>query len=373
MVTRTVTLLAVGVPLLGLAALVVDRLWKAEPLPAPVAAPAELGVTAAATQPIVPPAPPPPLFDVEKVRDARVRPHLENLRADNAAARDRARAAVNAHFDHARAGADDFARAIIGPLDSMKTLYLMGKGATLRKWKRDRSIDKVRDHVAWNYQKHVTSGPKMEAAIRAALRQFEADVRANRNHALQAINRDLAAEALPVVVVIDEQKLGERCDAEARSAVAALMSQNVAQDAAVQSLATVMAAEGLGMAATHLVGRVVVVRLAALPVSAVVGGTGGGATIGSAVPGLGTAIGATTGLLVGLAVDNYLSRKQVREVTASVRDVLGTTQAALLDGHAGAAGLDRVFDDALKAQESAIDRLIAQELHAAATPQENRS
>ena len=330
--------------------------------------PAEMGVTAAATQPAEA-LPPPPLFDVEKVHQSSVRPHLEMLLERNAAARDRARAVVDAHFDQARAGADTFARSIIGPFDSMKTLYLMGKGATLRKWHRDRSIDKVRDHVAWNYQQHVTSGPKMEAAIKSALRQFEADVRANRNIALQSIRRDLDAGQLPVVVIIDEEKLSARCDAEARAAVAKLMSQNLAQEAAVQSLATVIATEGLSMVATHLVGRVVVVRLAAMPVSAVVGGTGGGATIGSAVPGLGTAVGAATGLLVGLAVDNYLSKKQVREATASVRSVLDTTQSSLMQGHAGAAGLNRVFDDVLEAQQAAIDRLIAEELTRAATPQ----
>ena len=76
-----------------------------------------------------------------------------------------------------------------------------------------------------------------------------------------------------------------------------------------------------------------------------------------------------TGLLAGLAVDNYLSRKQVREVTASVRSVLNTTQSSLMQGHAGAAGLNRVFDDVLEAQQAAIDRLIAEELTRAATPQ----
>jgi hypothetical protein len=360
---------SLGVPLAGAAVIALDRLAPpATPAPTTTTPPATLGVTAA-TQP-APEAllPPPPRFNVDQVRDASVRPHLDALAQRNGAARDRARAAVGAHFDQARAGADDFARAIVGPFDSMKTIYLMGKGVVARRKYRDPRIDKVRDHVAWNYQKHVTSGPQIEAAIRFALANFEADLRANRNVALQSINRDLAAEQLPVVVVIDEEKLAERCDAEVRAAVAHLMAEGVARDQAVRSVATVVATEGLSMAAAHLVGRVVVVRLAAIPVSAAVGGTGAGATVGSAVPGLGTAIGATTGLLVGLAVDSYLSREQVSDVTRSVDGVLRTTERALFHGHAGAPGLERVFADALSTQQKAIDRIITEELDAAAAP-----
>ena len=365
---RAILVCALGLPLLGVAIVAMDRVSPAAPDPVlvPAAAPAELGVSAS-TQPY---GPPPPLFDVQQVHDASVRPHLIALAERNEAAAKRARDAVGAHFDQARAGAPDFARSIVGPLDSVKTIYLMGKGVALRKWYRDRRIDKVRDHVAWNYKRHVTSGPHIEAVVRAALANFEADLRANRNAALQSINRDIAADELPVVIVIDEEKLAARCDAEVNAAVATLMAQGVARDAAVQSLGTVMATEGLSMAATHLVGRVVVVRLAALPLSAVVGGTGTGATVGSAVPGLGTAIGATTGLLVGLAVDSYLSRRQVADVTRSVHEVLYTTQRALLLGHNGAAGLNRVFDDALATQQKAMDRIITEELTARAAPGE---
>lgn len=367
---RLILVVAVGLPLAGAAVALLDRASPAQNgAGAPVAVPAELGVSAA-TQPALL-FPPPPRFNVYQVHDDAVKPHLVALAARNAAARDRARARVAAHFDQARAGADDFARAIIGPLDSFKTIYLMGKGVALRTWRKDRSIDKLRDHVAWNYERHVTSGRQIEAVVRAALAQFDADLRANRNVALQSINRDIAAEALPVIVVIDEERLAERCDAEVRAAVASLMAQGVARDQAIRSIATVIAAEGLSVAATHLVGRVVVVRLAAIPLSAAVGGTGTGATVGSAMPGLGTAVGAATGLLVGLAIDSYLSKRQAADVTRSVNDVLHTTERALMQGHGGAAGLNRVFEDALATQQRAIDRIVTEELTAHAAPGED--
>ena len=361
-VAYAIVIAAVGVPVLGGIAAWIDVISPAAP-PLPVTKPADLGVSAPAA--VVAPM---PLFDADQVFGRSVRPHLESLKLDNLAARDRARRTIDAHFDHARAGADVFARSIIGPLDSMKTLYLMGKGGTTRWWREDKSINPVRNHVAWNYQKHVTSGPKLEAVVKAALVQFEADLRANRNHTLQSINRDLAAEELPVAVVIDEKALAARCDAEVRDAIVMLTSDRVAENAAIGSVGTLAASEAATFAARYLVGRVIVVRLAAIPVSAAVGGTGAGAAVGSAVPGAGTAVGAVTGFLAGLAVDSYMSSKQVDKVTNSVRDVLTTTQYALLEGHNGAAGLNDVLKDALTTQQKAIDRLITGDLHAAATP-----
>jgi hypothetical protein len=55
-------------------------------------------------------------------------------------------------------------------------------------------------------------------------------------------------------------------------------------------------------------------------------------------------------------------------VTKSVQEVLASTEQAVIEGHNGAAGLQRVFSDALRAQDEAIDRLIADELYAAADP-----
>src|SRR5688500_17193119 len=134
---------AVGVPVLGGIAAWIDVLSPAAP-PPPVTKPVDLGVTAPAA---AAPAQPAPLFDAQQVHARSVRPHLESLKLDNLAARDRARRSIEAHFDHARAGAEPFARSIIGPLDSMKTLYLMGKGGSKRWWKQDNSINPVREHV----------------------------------------------------------------------------------------------------------------------------------------------------------------------------------------------------------------------------------
>ena len=338
-----------------------------------VVKPADLGISVSAAPPAAPEAPepllmpPPPRFDVAKVQASSVRPHLEALRVENAAARSRAQARVRSHFRQADAGAAKFAAAVIGPLDAVKTLYLAGKGG-IRRWRhKDRRLDPLRDHVAWNYQEHVTSGAKIEAVVRHALVQFESDLRANRNRAVQSITQDLAAEELAVTIAIDREKLAAACDAEVRAAVAQLMSDRVAERAAVASIGTEIAANGLGAASAYA-GRLIVLRLVAVPVSGAVGGTSIGASLGSFAPGIGNAAGAVTGLLVGITVDLCITHRQTVKVTDSVRRTLATAEHSLMNGHDGAAGLRRIFDHALTVQNEAIDRLIADELYAAAAP-----
>jgi hypothetical protein len=370
-VVLAVVVVSLALPLYAVVALAMKSASPPAAAPA-VAPPMDLGMTvtpppAPATQPTVLLMPPPPRFDVAKVRAASVRPHLEAMKLDNATARGRAEAMVRAHFAQAHAGAGIFAGEIIGPLDGIKSLYLAGKGGAGRWWREDSNYDPLRAHVAWNYEQHVTSGPKIERAIRDALAQFDADLRANRNHALQAIARDLSADTLAVKIALDPHKLGASCDAQVRHAVAQLMAQNVAEGAAVESFAVIVASEGLG-AASGIVVRLVVTKLATIPLSAAVAGTGTGATLGSIVPGVGNAAGAVTGLLVGITVDCVLTHKQTQRVTKSVQDVLASTEQAVIEGHNGAAGLGRVFSDALRAQDEAIDRLVADELYAAADP-----
>ena len=367
-----VVLVSLALPVYAVIALSIKHASPPAAGPAVAPPPIDLGITvtspaAPATQPTALLMPPPPRFDVAKVRAGSVRPHLEGLKLDNLAARDRAEDVVRAHFAHARGGARTFAGEIIGPLDGIKSLYLVSKGGALRWWREDPTYDPLRRHVAWNYEKHVTSGPKIERAIRDALVQFEADLRANRNHALQQIARDLSADTLAVKIRIDPTKLSEGCDAQVRHAVATLMAQNVAEGAAVESFAVIVASEGLG-AASGVVVRLVVTKLATVPLSAAVGGTGAGATIGSVVPGVGNAAGAVTGLLVGVTVDCVLTHRQTKRVTKQVQEVLAGTEQAVIEGHGGKAGLQRVFADALRAQDEAIDRLIADELYAAADP-----
>jgi len=370
-VVLAVVVASLALPIFAVIALAVKRV--SPPAPAPAAAPPlDLGVSvtpppAPATQPTALLMPPPPRFNVAKVQAAAVRPHLETLKYDNAIARNRAEAMVRAHFAQAGAGAAEFANEIIGPLDGIKSLYLVSKGGALRWWREDGGYDPLRAHVAWNYEQHVTSGPKIERAIRAALAQFETDLRANRNVALQAIARDLSADTLAIKITIDPDKLNASCDAQVRYAVAQLMAQNVAENAAVESFAVIVASEGLG-AASGIAVRLVVTKLATIPLSAAAAGTGTGAAAGSLVPGVGNAAGAVTGLLVGVAVDCVLTQRQTRRVTKSVQEVLASTEQAVIDGHDGQAGLGRVFSDVLRAQDEAIDRLIADELYAAADP-----
>src|SRR5687767_2828965 len=98
---------SLALPVYAVIALAMKRVAPPPTAPA-VAPPMDLGMTVTppaaaspATQPTALLMPPPPRFDVARVRAASVRPHLEALKLDNAAARGRAEAMVRAHFAQA--------------------------------------------------------------------------------------------------------------------------------------------------------------------------------------------------------------------------------------------------------------------------------
>ena len=126
----------------------------------------ELGITPTTT---------PAKFDSTAVFDSQVRPVLATMATRNREAADRALAAIHNHFKNARLGVPGFAESIIGPLDNFKSLYLGSKGYVERWWYERDDLQPMADHVQWNYENHVTSGPKMKAAITAAMEQFQQD------------------------------------------------------------------------------------------------------------------------------------------------------------------------------------------------------
>ena len=133
----------------------------------------------------------PAKFDSTAVFDSQIRPVLATMETRNREAAGRALAAIHNHFKNARLGVPDFAESISGPLDNFKSLYLGSKGYVERWWYERDDLQPMADHVQWNYENHVTSGPKMKVAITAAMERFQRDVRANRNEAIQAINANI--------------------------------------------------------------------------------------------------------------------------------------------------------------------------------------
>jgi hypothetical protein len=343
-----VLLFVIAICLVSIAILIAS-MWQSKTV-AP-SGPATIGIVPSTTSA------PQPKFDAQGVFSARVKPVLEQLQARDDESCRRAIAVIHAQFDHARSGAPAFAAAIIGPLNSIKTTWLGGKGVFERWWYKDPTIQPVADHVNWNYEQNVTSGPKIKDAILASIQQLEQDFRANRNEAIQAIHTSLEAADLPVAIDVNQNELDEFCQREFEAAMAGVNDNHVAEKAAAKSAAAFV----FSSAATILAERAVVFALGdyiAAAGGAAGAGAGGGGAIGSMVPGAGTIIGATVGLLAGIAVDTWISHENRKTMIAEVDKSLTQIESSIISGDGEHAGVDKIFHQAASGQTQALrDRL----------------
>ena len=293
-------------------------------------------------------------FDAPGVFSARVEPVLLQLQAQDDESCQRAIAVIHAHFDHARSGAPAFAAAIIGPLNSIKTTWLAGKGVFERWWYDDQTIQPVADHVNWNYEQNVTSGPKIRDAILASIQQLEQEFRANRNDAIQAIHTSLESADLPVAIDVNQSELDKFCQTEFETAMAGVNDNHVAEKAAEKSAAALVFSSAATTLAEQAIQYYAIGDFIAAAGGAAATGAGGGGAIGSMVPGAGTIIGAAVGLLAGVGVDAWISHENKKTTIAEVDKSLTQIESSIINGDGKHAGVDKIFHQAASGQTETL-------------------
>jgi len=307
-----------------------------------------------------------PKFDAMAVFNERVQPVLEQLHMRDVGACQRAIARIHAHFDAARGGAPRFADAIIGPLNGVKTTWLAGKGTFERWWYDDSTIQPVADHVRWNYEQNITSGPKIRDAIVDSIRQLEQDFRVNRNESLQAIQSNLSAADLPAAIEIDQKQLDEFSQQQFESAIEDINRDRVAEVAAGRSAAAFAVSTAAMIIAERAIAYVLTEEvLAAGGWTAVLAGTGAGA--GSEVPGLGNVAGATAGLLAGIGVDYWMSHKNKQRTIGVVTASLTQVENRILHGdQQRPGGIQAIYDEAAVQQVQQLAKKLRAQFEEAA-------
>ena len=304
-------------------------------------------------------------FDSAKAFDECVAPVLNELQQSNAEAVTRAITNIHTQFDNARHGAPQFAQSIIGPLNGIKTAYLAGKGKLERWWYKDPQIQPVLNHLRWNYEQHVTSGPKIRNNVLASVMRLEQDFRANRNQALQKIHSSIRIANLPTSAQIDRNQLDEYCQAEFLQAIQNINAEHLAGKDAIGP------AEGLAIstAATIVVEQAILFVLDDAAVAAggsVATGAAGGATAGSWAPGAGTALGAAAGLLVGAAVDYWTSHNDQQRTTEQVIASLTQIEQAIIQGDGKHPGVEKILSGAARNQTQQLAIKLRKHLEEAA-------
>jgi hypothetical protein len=302
-----------------------------------------------------------PKFDADEAFASSVYPSLEKLRQRNQEAVLRTVARIHAHFEMARSGVPAFADAIVGPLNGIKTAYLAGEGLWDHWWYHEPANQPVADHVRWNYEQHVTSGPKIRDAILQSVEELEQDFRANRNQTLQEIGSNLRAAQLPATVNIDQKQLDEFCEQEFAEEMHSINRKHVAEDSAVRSETAV----GVSAAVTFVVEAAIADVIAETSLSAAGSagaGAGAGGVVGSFIPGAGTLVGACGGLLAGTAADLWISSKNKQRVIQLVTDSLTRIEDSIIDGDANELGIRKILTTAGDNQVNQLSEKLQQQL-----------
>ena len=98
----------------------------------------------------------------------------------------------------------------------------------------------------------------------------------------------------------------------------------------------------------------------------VTGGLVTGSTVGSWIPGAGTAVGAVGGLLAGAAVDMWISHRNKERTVNEVVKSLNEIETGILHGDGKHPGIEKIFNDAAARQAQQLDTKLRKQIEEAA-------
>lgn len=314
--------------------------------------------------PATQPAPADPDAAMRVYRESIV-PLLDEFDTRNAQAADRALVTLHARISRHRAGVQPFARDV----RSWRTRFGVIGRYSSDLWHRVRKTGeagKVSAYVNEKFRRQVISEEQLQDDVSASLRQFEEDLAANRNRLYAQMSLPLSKIRCQTPLVGEDfdrfrEQTGRRAD---------LLTHSMSQDTVVAGIAEFSASWAATDFSQAIAARVVAQILARVGTTmAVEGIEAGGATAGGAAAGggagsvagpAGTIIGLGVGIVVGAAVDWWLSDKFEEKVTGQCNQFLSMLDHRLCEGNQKAPGLRQSFQQTLKltgqAQREAVRR-----------------
>jgi hypothetical protein len=300
---------------------------------------------------------------------AQVVPRLDESLRRKRDASDRAIGQLRARLDGHRHGARQFADDVTSWGTRFGLLGRMSKDAWRKWWKDDPNSARARAYVQAKFRAHVISERDLEASLEAAIGQFASDMEADRNALFADIRLPLQTAGAQLRVSdqrweeLQKQIMtrgGAIAEAGARDTlVTGLTSETVsgvagwaAQRVVVQVLARVGPAVAAQVAASG----------AAAAGGAMAGGVGSGGAAGSIGGPAGTVIGIGAGLVVGAAIDWWMTDRFKDKLIEQCNRFIDTVRDSLIDGAGGQPGLRSVFDDAVRLSDEAQRKAILEVL-----------
>jgi len=315
-----------------------------------------------------------PVVDVEALYANDIVPLLDESLKRKQDAAGRALAILHKRLDGHRKGIPEFAEDVT----SWGTRFgVVGRSTrdAYRKARGKPDAETTRRYVERKFRDHVMTEIALEAAVGAAVEQFRADLEADRNTLMSDIRVPLNASGAPVLVG-EPQWEAIRHDILKQGSKLAMSGST---DSVANAAASFAAGEIAGLSGRYVVvqilarvGPMVGARLAASGVAAgggaMVGAAGGGGAVGSAGGPAGTIVGAGVGLVVGAAIDWWMTARFQEQLRNRCEDFVDSVQLALITGSKQSPGVEPLLAEAVRvtdaAQRQAIHDVLVQRVSA---------
>ena len=295
----------------------------------------------------------------------QVIPQLDKSLLRKRAGSERAIAGLRERLDGHRHGIPRFADDVTRWGTRFGVMGRMSKDAWNRWWNDDPDAAATRRYIESKFRAHVLAERDLQEELEAAVQQFVADLEADRNELFADIRLPLEASNVHIAVGDAEW---ERVRRQIMSR-AGTIAEAGAKDTLVSGLTAVTASGVAGWAAERVViqvlARVAPMVAAQLGASAaaagggaMAGGAGGGGTVGSLAGPAGTVIGIGAGLVVGAAIDWWMTENFKEKLAEQCNRFLDTVRDQLIDGTAQQPGLRAVFDEAVRLSDEAQRKAI---------------
>jgi hypothetical protein len=285
-----------------------------------------------------------------------VDPRIKSATEANEAAAKRCIERIENKIEGYRAGVDPF----VADINSWGTRLRVVKQLGNDWWYEENDSAAF---VGTKVSKHLFDDARIQEDISTALQQFREDVQANENTMLIQIRAAVTASGH---VSIPEQNFNN---------FAKLMNEKLkhyANSMAVDSLQRAVLTEvvsGVGGAAATQVVRMIAVEVAtmlastatsaggATAVTTVAGGAGG-TTVGP----WGTAAGVVGGLVIGLAIDWWISESYAAELSAKLNETIDQVKLGAVQGVDGEDGLKVTLDEACAQLQRSYEETLYQQI-----------
>jgi hypothetical protein len=299
-----------------------------------------------------------PDADVTAFYRKEISPLLDAAVKRNREAADRAIALLHERFNAHRAGVRPFADDVSG---WVTRFGVVGRFAT-DQWDQhvrgNAKANAVGDYIEEKFRGHVLSEASLQADLEEVLKQYREDLTASRNQLFAEIRLPLQGSQSPIT--LDDKTWNTFClDVDRRAKV---LNATTPRDGVVTGLASVAggwigaeASEVVVMQILARVGTAVAVESAEAATvasgSAMIGGTATGGGVGSLGGPAGTVIGVGVGLVIGTAIDWWMTDRMEAKVTDQCFTFLDTVERQIVDGGAQSPGLRASFEDAIRLQD----------------------